>query len=301
MSITVRDITKKKPYTGITPDFIYNRYDLFLEEGQYRVVRIASKERSYEIEYAVINDWCELGIWKTPMTKEELRALLFHIRKEHPQIRRVTYRYGTVPYGSYKAVNHFTISFPKTVEELEGRMTHKSLVNLRKRKEKAERELGKMDFLEYEGKDIPEEIVTTFFQWKKEIYGRNYDMTPDYYIQHYHISHAYVMMCGDRVSAIRFACEQCPVVNGENFSYDPELRSYSLGRIIYHYHLRRMVEKGHPAMYLSGGDWEYKSHYGSVEETVYHCEIALQEEDFQDFKKKETLFEKIRDMLQKQS
>ncbi len=62
-----------------------------------------------------------------------------------------------------------------------------------------------------------------------------------------------------------------------------------------------MVEKGHPAMYLSGGDWEYKSHYGSVEETVYHCEIALQEEDFQDFKKKETLFEKIRDMLQKQS
>lgn len=299
MTIKIRRITEEKPYTGITPDFIYNRYDLFLEEGQYEVVRIENDGKSYDIEYAHIDKWVELGIWNTPMSREELRHLLFYIRKNHPEVDLVSYRYGTVPYGRYAEKNHFSISFPETVEELEGRMTHKSLVNLRKRKEKAERELGKIVFLEYEKEEIPEEIVKTFFDWKYQIYGRTYDMTPEHYIQHYHISHCYVMMLGDTVGAIRFACEQCPVVNGENFSYKPELRSYSLGRIIYHYHLRRMVEKGHPAMYLSGGDWEYKGHYGSVEETLYNCNIPLQEEDFSDLEKEEGLFGRLKETFHK--
>ncbi len=297
MSITVRDITNRKPYTGITPDFIYNRYDLYLEEGQYRVVRISNGERSYEIEYAVINDWCELGIWLTPMNAEELRHLLFHIHKNHPQIKRVTYRNGLVSYGHSVEKNHFRIVLPETVEELEERQSSRQKRVLRKKIRYAEADIGKMSVKEYQQPDIPDEIVNTFYEFKYQTHGRRYDMPPKEYLLHYHVSHAYVLCFGEKVAAVRFSCEQCPYVYSENSAYDPEVKDYYVGKILRDYHLQRMVEKGYKEIYLAGGNYEHKKKYEGIEDIVYFCEIRMEEEDFRDIEKKEPLFERIRDIL----
>lgn len=264
----------------VTVNFIYNRFDLFDPVPEYELIKIVTDDSEKIIEYSVNGDKAELGIWMTPLSDEEMKAVLRHIHVNHPKAETVTYRNGLINYGHTEAHNHFRIEFPDTVEEFENRLSHKSLKKLNKRIRKVEEELGKINITEYEGESIPPEAVSTFFEFKKEIYGREYYMTADEYLKRYHVSHCYIMTVGDTVGAVRFACEQCPVVNGENFSYRPELRPYALGRIIFHYHLKLMVEKHHPRMFLSGGNWEYKTHYGSIEDTVYDGTIYQWEETF---------------------
>lgn len=285
MKIKIQKIKKcQDNYEKVTTNFIYNRFDLFCPAEQFEIVRISNNQKSIIIEYKISGETVELGIWLVPITREEMKSLLFFINRNYPSVKTVSYRNGMISYGQYKKHNHFRIEFPETVEELENRLSHKSLVKLNKRIKKAESELGKFTFIEYDKEDIPDEIVNTFFKYKYEIYNREYHMTPKQYLDKYHVSNCYVLKINDIIGALRFSCEQCPIVNGENFSYKPDLRQYALGRIIFHYHLKRMVEKKHPAMFLSGGNYEYKTHYGSIEEFVYDGTIDLTKEDFSHFK-----------------
>ena len=43
--------------------------------------------------------------------------------------------------------------------------------------------------------------------------------------------------------------------------------------MLYHYVLAELVNKGKQSIFLAGGDYDYKRHYGSEEKTVYDCQI----------------------------
>jgi len=124
-------------------------------------------------------------------------------------------------------------------------------------------------------------------------------LTPEEYLDRYHVSHCYALIFGDTVGAIRFACEQCPVVYGENFAYNPEMRDYSLGRAVFFHHLIRMVEKKHTELFFAGGEFEYKKHYGSIEETLYDCEIKIEEKKKPAILDRRRVVKKIKKILKK--
>ena len=107
------------------------------------------------------------------------------------------------------------------------------------------------------------------------------------------------MKFGDTYGAIRFSCEQCPVVYGENFTFNPELQEYSLGRAIFMHHLKRMVEKGHPELFFAGGNYEYKTHYGSIEETLYDCTIQVAELDLKAIAARQSFGDRLKRWLKK--
>lgn len=302
MSIRIKRLQKiQKNFDRVTVNFIYNRFDLHKNCPNYEIVSIdnSNDNRNTFIEYSIKDDVIELGIWQVYLTKEEIKKLLFYISKKHKNVNIVKYRNSFITYGKYRRHNHFKIIFPDNVEELENRLSHHSLVNLRKRYNKAENELGNISFKVYSYNEIPQEIVNTFFEYKDEIYQRQYDMSAKEYLDKYHVSHCHVLYVGKEIGAIRFACEQCPIVNGENFSYNPKYKKYSLGRIIYHYHLKKMVEKKHPMMYLSGGKWEYKTHYGSIEEKVYDGTIDIKKENFDKYRLMYRIKRKLKHILKR--
>ena len=39
-----------------------------------------------------------------------------------------------------------------------------------------------------------------------------------------------------------------------------------------------MVQKKHTELFFAGGEFEYKKHYGSIEETLFDCNIAIERE-----------------------
>ena len=275
MKIKITNVNNPQDFEKVNPDFIYNRYDLFCAADEYKVVKIQSKGVKKYMEYRLMGDRAELGLWLVPITIEELKALIGYVKKNHPKVKKVSYKNGLVSFGKAKAHNHFRIVFPETVEEIDKSISYKSRQKMKKKIRLAEEAYGPLKVLEYDRSNMPMEVVTTFFDFKLAIRGRAYNMTEQEYLDRYHVSHAYVAVFGDTIGAIRFSCEQCPVVYGENFSYNPDMKDYSLGRFIFMHHLKRMVEKKHTQLFFAGGDYEYKSHYGSIEETLYDCEVDV--------------------------
>lgn len=297
MKIKISKTAKPQDLENVIPNFIYNRFDLFCKKGEYEAVKIQSSGSTKIVEYRIAKDQAELGLWLTPITVGELEHLLFYIQKNHPSVNRVTYKNGVLPYGKSRRHNHFRIVFPETVEEMESRVSSKSRAKMRKKLRFAEEAYGKMNFVEYDRSDLPDAVVEAFFKFKLATRGRQYNMTPLEYLDRYHVSHCYVLMFGDTIGAIRFSCEQCPVVYGENFTFNPELEAYSLGRAIFFHHLIRMVEKKHPELFFAGGDYEYKKHYGSIEETLFDCDIKLSEVDFSALIEQQKLSRKLKNFL----
>lgn len=278
MRIKINKLTRSAFCEQISPNFIYNRFDLFSDPGDFHVISIRNGSSTKVMEYQINKNQAELGIWLMPLTQNELEHVLLYIAREHPHITSVIYKNGVVPFGTAKEHNHFRIVFPETVEEMERSISSKSRAKMRKKLLHAQEAYGEMQLLEYDRVSLPDEIVNAFFEFKKIIRNRSYNMTAEEYLDRYHVSHCYVVKFGDTIGAIRFSCEQCPVVYGENFTYNPELSDYSLGRFIFMHHLIRMVEKKHTQLFFAGGDYDYKKHYGSIEETLYDCKIDVKAE-----------------------
>lgn len=275
MKITVRKTEDPRDFSRITPNYIYNRFDLFCTTEEFEAVILETENQSRVVEFRIQGDRAELGIQLMPITQEELEALEGYIRREYAGVKRIVYKNGTLTRGKANAHNYFRIEFPDTVEQMESRVSPKSWSKMRRRNRRAEEAYGPMRLLEYSGDQIPLEIVDTFFRYKQATRGREYGMDAQEYLERYHVTDCYAVMFGETMGAMHFCCEQCPIVNGENHSYNPELKEYSLGKFIFAHSLIRMVEKGHTAIFLAGGDFEYKTHYGSIEDTVYDCELYL--------------------------
>lgn len=276
----ITEIKNPGDYEKVTPNFIYNRFDLFCGAGEFEAVQIRNGREEKIVEYMLKDDQAELGLWLVSITRQELEELLYYITRKHPQVKKIIYKNAWIPMGQAKEHNHFRIVFPETVEEMERRVASKSRAKMRKKIRHAEEIWGPMEILEYDRSNMPDEIVEKFFEFKLAIRGRKYYMTAQEYLNRYHVSHCYVLKFGDTIGAIRFSCEQCPVVYGENFTYNPEMSEYSLGRYVFYHHLIRMVEKKHPELFFAGGDYEYKKHYGSIEETLYDCVVQVADLDF---------------------
>ena len=290
MRMKISKTENPQDWKKVNPNFIYNRFDLFCKEGEFEAVKIESNGNEKVLEYRITNDQAELGLWLVPITEEELRRVLLFITQNHPNVNKIVYKNGVIPFGKSREHNHFRIVFPETVEEMLNRISSKSRAKQRKKLKAAEEAYGKASFLEYDRSNLPIDIVEAFFQFKYEIRKRKYNMTAEEYLDRYHVSHCYVIQFGVTIGAIRFSCEQCPVVYGENFTYNPALADYSLGRAVFIYHLVRMVEKKHTELFFAGGNYEYKKHYGSIEETLYDCEINVSELDFTDLIAQDSLW-----------
>lgn len=279
MGITITKTVDPLDYEKVTPGIIYNRFDLFCAPGEFEVLRIRNRKEEKIVEFRVLGEKAELGIYLTPITTEELECVLLYIVDHHPEVRTVVYRDGVIPYGKEKKHNHFKVLFPSDPEEFKLRISSETKKKMRRRNRRAEEKYGKMELLEYTRETIPDEIVEAFFQFKFLTRNRKYNMTPAQYLDRYHVSHCYVVKFGDTIGAMHFCCEQRPDVYGENFSYNPELQEYSLGKFIFTHSLIRMAEKGCKAIYLSGGDYEYKTHFGSIEEMLYDCTVNVADLD----------------------
>lgn len=275
MKIKVTKISNKQDFEKVNPSIVYNRYDLFCSEGEFEAVKIKSNAGEKIVEYRLGKNEIELGLWLTPVSVEELESLLGFIKKNHPNVKKVIYKNGVIPYGKSKTHNNYRIIFPESAEEMKARISSDSWHKMRRRNRRAAEKYGEMSLVEYNDGNIPEEIVEKFFEFKLATRNRTYNMTAKEYLERYHVSDCYVVMFGDTVGGMHFCCEQCPMVYGENHSYNPEMREYSLGKFIFTHSLIRIVEKKHTEIFLGGGDYEYKTHYGSIEETLYDCEINM--------------------------
>ena len=320
MGIKISQVYDVKDYELVVPNFIYNRLDLFCKPGEFEAVKVQNGENVKVVEYKIVEKKirgemktaAETGLWLTPITKEELEALVVYIADRHPQVEVVSYKNGIFQYGGnhecgkyklhggYNRFRHFKIVFPETVEEMEKCVSTKTRSKMRRWKVRAAetvvekyKESGqnleckeeqipnsmKLQMIEYKQGEIPVEIVEEFFRFKLETKERVYNMTPLEYLENYHVTNCYVMKIGEIIGAVHFSCEQCPTVYCENHAYNPELKELSLGKCIFFDSLLEMVKKKRQALFLGADRAEevpsYKRLYGSIEEEVFTGNITI--------------------------
>lgn len=252
--------------TEINPDFIYNRFDLFCDN--YIVLMAERGQEKHIIEARIFDKYAELGIWKMHISDELLKEISVFIFHNYAHIGYTKFFFCETE-GNYRKVKHFYINLPDSTESFLQRRSSKSCRRLNSKRHQAEREIGPINYYEYNIKNCPEEVIKKYNNWKDKTHhiGNIEDISS--YFHKYHISNIYTMYFGRKISAILFTCEQCQIVYFENFSYDTQYSKYSPGQQIYEYMMIRLIEKKIKCIFLGGGDYDYKRKYGSIEETLY--------------------------------
>lgn len=254
-----------KKLDRISPNFIYNRIDLFSDD--FILLHKVHSKPVFYMEAQILSDHALLGTWMMDMQIEELEEISALIFSKYPPLKYIKF-YNTKLNIPASLNNHFTVNLPKTYEELEERLPPKSKRNMARKQRLLCKELGSASFTEYQNPDIPDELIEKYFDFKKRTHHIDYNLSAKEYIKRYHVTNAYTLTYGQQPVAIVLTCEQCPIAYLENLTYNIEFASYSPGDISYDFMLKSLIQKGISSIFLGGGDYRYKKRYDSIETTV---------------------------------
>lgn len=254
------------PFDGsrISPDFIYNRIDLFSKD--YIVLHVQG-DHEYDMEVQMFPHHAELGIWMMTVSSHDLEEIFQYLFHRYKRIEYILFS-NAISDKVYTPKRHYDVVFPDTPEALKQRISAKSRNTMSRKRKKAEAAWGQITMAEYENDAITEGVISDYFAMKAKTHHRDYQMTRDEYLSHYHVSNAYVLNFGERCAAIILTCEQCPIAYLENLTYDMEFSKYSPGMMAYEMVLERLIAKGKTHFFLGGGHYDYKKKYNSVETHV---------------------------------
>lgn len=260
----VQQVETAFDFSKISPDFIYNRIDLFSKD--YIVLHVQS-DHEYDLEVQLFPHHAELGIWMMPVSSHDLEEIFQYLFKRYKRIEYIFF-YNTISDKVYLPKLHYEVLLPDSPEALKQRLSAKSRNTMSRKRKKAEAEFGQITMMEYENGAITEDVISEYFAMKAKTHHRDYGMSGQAYLSKYHVSHIYVLKFGARNAAMVLTCEQCPIAYLENLTYDMELSKYSPGMMAYEMVLERLIAKGKKHFFLGGGDYDYKKKYGSVETHV---------------------------------
>ncbi len=267
---TNQDLLSKIPV-----DFIHNRFDLQGNDlGEFYLLQLEEQDSTIYLQLRIKGAVAQLGMEFCEIPKKAIKRIARFVFEAFPAVKQIEYKNGFVALGQEACHNYFVLQLPESIEELQGRQNAESRKKLRKRRHLVERELGEITFEEYDREHIPLGAINRFFEFKNMTHQREYGMTEVGYLANYYVTHLYVLKINGEVEALRLTCEQCDGVYAENHSYNPVYGKYRLGQLLYDHVLTRLVEKGKKTFYLSGGDYDYKRHYGSQELQVFDCVIS---------------------------
>lgn len=251
---------------SIDPNFIYNRFDMF--SNYYSVYKCTYLEKEYFVETEIKDDIARLGLWMSEIPSIVISELAKHIftNYEVERIEFSNYKNKVDDFVCTKS-NHFTINLPNNVDELMSSISKSARYTITRKQKDFIKEFGDYKIEEYSS--IPDSIINKYFELKKVTHHIDYNMSPKEYLDTYHITNGYVMYLKDEIIAMLFSCEQCPIANFENFTYDTKYSKYSIGKIIYDEYICKLVNHDIKTVFLGGGDYDYKRRYNSIEDVVY--------------------------------
>ena len=249
-------------------DLIYNRFDLIYKDD-YERFSYDCEGRKYIIDAHYEGKKAVLNTWGKQFPQHIAETAANEIFQKHHEIRYIAFnRAGNNYRKLLDRKNDIRIPIPKTNVELLARLKPKHRYNLRRSRRRLEEACGELTTVIYE-KKIPDEIVHMYFEWKKITHKIQYGITPEEYLRKYYVTHAMVLRAGETVVGVAFYCVVNKIVYLENFSYDIKWEKFSAGYLTYEALLEELIKMQCAFLYLGGGEYMYKKHFGAEENTVY--------------------------------
>lgn len=252
-----------------TDTMIYNRFDLIYRQSVFMVeMADIESDRVWRIPVHVDGKVAFIGIWLVDIPSKVVETACKFIMS-YFHVRIVYYINSLCAIDQAELSNQWIIELPDTIEELWNRVSNKNKYNYKRERRKIEDDIGTLLIQEYSEQDIPRKLVEYFFDFKEKLMGTNYNMTPQEFVDNFHITNAYEMTANGECLAMLFSCEYGKCVYLDNLSYNPLYKKYSCGKLLYAHYLEQLVKKGKSKLFLGDGQQDYKKHFGSIEKKTF--------------------------------
>ena len=257
----------------VKPDVIQNRFGTIYNNYIMLLLECDNGDCFY-IPVHINGKLCNIGICLTKITQSELNAVIHFIFHNFKDINQITGEYSLNRLSGYSRnypANNWHLSLPSTTDELWQRMSSKSKQTLRRKHNHLVEQLGaELDFEHYNiNNGIPDELVNTYFKFKKELMNRDYNLLPQEYLHKYYVTDAYVWKVKSNTTDITqyismvFTCEQGENVYLENLSYNPLFQKESPGFLLYCKVIEELIKKGKKEFFLGRKYRDYKQKFNS--------------------------------------
>lgn len=249
-------------------DFIYNRFDKQLVDGEIGVISIGfGSERKY-VQYLVDGETIKLGVWLIDIDKKTLLKIKKSLFKKYKQVKQIEMPFISCPIGYCVKKNHYILPLPDA-ESFGAMIKKKHYRESFKREKELIDLLGEKKMVIYNANECPNSILDFYFDCKKNKMNVDYKMSGSSYLISYHVTNVYALFYGNQLVSVLLSCEQCSNVYLENIAYNNLYSRYSPGKLLYIYFVETMISSHKKTIYLGGGDYEYKKYFGSNCEEKY--------------------------------
>lgn len=272
-NVTIKELLGDAPYL----DFTYNRLDIKYGRS-YKVLCVENASEKCYIPYHLEGDRVFLGVSMAPISTDCLQRVKEWFWENEATVNYLDMFFVQAYDKQLIPVNNYIIYFNDIGENLLDRLSRKSKYNYRREKRILEEKIGKIDIKKYDISDITKDMVDAYFDMKKKTKNKVYNMNWKEYLETYFVSNAYVLSDNKKIIGILFSCEKTQIAYLENFSYDTDYEKFSIGKILYYEFLNSLSKQGKKALYLAGGNYEYKKHFESENHFCFSGTISRNKE-----------------------
>lgn len=256
----------------ISDDLVYNRFDIIYDS--FHTFTYKYNADNYQIDAHIADRTVTLNIWGKTFPQEVFDRCVNDVFEKFPHIFYISVtRAGNNYNGWLYRSNNLYIILPESEDSLMARLSKKHRYNLRREKRLLEQEIGKISVQQIMREDITSEMITQYFEWKKITHYCSYDLSPEDYIDKYHVTDAILLYAAQKLIGIVLFCVANSTVYLENFSYDNTYRKYSIGSVQYVIFLKEIIKRKCKICFLGGGRQEYKKYFSSVNSVAYSGKI----------------------------
>ncbi len=257
-------------------DLIYNRFDLIYPDNYFEG-EITNDNCNCKYQAHEINQVAELNLWGKDISETCLQSIVGKVFNDNENIIGIKATGYFNNYGKMLIKGRETIiSLPDSIEELDKRIRRKHRSYLKSQEKHLALKYGEVKITVYSDHQMLK-IVNIYFKWKRQSHGTEYNLSPEEYLQQYHVTDAMALNLAGEPIAVLFYCLVDKTVYLENLSYDMSFGKYSPGIILYKAFLERMIFEGCRNVFLGKSGLDYKKRFGSTEFTSYNGIIYRKE------------------------
>ena len=259
-----------------TDNLIYNRFDL-IHKGDYKSLEYKNGSDEYDIYIHYDDGIAEVNLWGKDLPDEVFSSLVTDAFLDENVYAIKAMRICNQYQQFLEETNDVRVPLPETFDELMNRAERRDRATIRRKLRWLDERIGTLQIDVYAKDEIPDAVVETYFRWKKESHGTDYGLSPHEYLDKYYVTDSMLMRAGDIDVAVALFCQVEDIVFFENFSYNPELKEYSPGLLMYVKMMEELIKRKCRYLYLGGGGYIYKKRFGAEQSVAYSGKIYRRE------------------------
>lgn len=251
---------------GVSLNIICNRYDLMF--GKIQFLKIKEFPNLF-IPFCIHRSVCHVGLYLLEIKQQHFYEILSYLKHRFFWVYKFRISNALHNFVGARVWNNYILDFPDSFDTYLKSLSHLTARTVKKEARRIARDLNP-EIKELHNIDV--EFVRQYFAIK-DLRANRYKNAPEF-LRTMHPTLAFVMTINQKVAAITMvSLLDTKVAYAVGWTFDVQYSKYSIGKYLYLYTLKELLNRGVKRLILCGGNYEYKRIYKAVSHTVYNGDV----------------------------